>query len=214
MRAFKKYKVWICFVTVILLPVTAFALFRWYEDRIAPLPYFGAGYALESADGPHFSVPSFAFVNEDGQPLDQAFVKGRIWVANYFFVACPSICPKMMADMRAVQIAFSGDDRVRIVSLTVNPEKDTPDQLKAYAVNRRIDLRQWQLGTGDKKALYRFARKGLGITATDGDGGPNDFIHSDRFVLVDQDGHIRGYYDGTSPAEVRQLVSDIRRLEE
>lgn len=120
----------------------------------------------------------------------------------------------MMADMRAVQIAFSGDDRVRIVSLTVNPEQDTPAQLKAYAVKRRIDLRQWQLGTGDKKALYRFARKGLGIAATDGDGGPNDFIHSDRFVLVDQDGHIRGYYDGTSPAEVGELVKDIRRLEE
>ena len=115
--------------------------------------------------------------------------------------------------MQTVQSAFKGDDNVKIISLTVNPEEDTPKQLKEYALKRKIDLRKWQLGTGNKRDLYRFARNGLFITATDGDGGPNDFIHSDKFVLIDRNDHIRGYYDGTSPAEVAQLIKDIRRLE-
>jgi protein SCO1/2 len=201
------------FLAVVLVPTAAFAIFSWYQDRIEPLPYFGAGYTIESGDDHHFSVPMFAFINQDGDSLNDTFVKGKIWVAHYFFIACPSICPKMMADMQTVQSAFKGDDNVKIISLTVNPEEDTPKQLKEYALKRKIDLRKWQLGTGNKRDLYRFARNGLFITATDGDGGPNDFIHSDKFVLIDRNDHIRGYYDGTSPAEVAQLIKDIRRLE-
>ncbi len=213
MRSAHKNKVLFFFLAIVLLPAAAFAIFRWYQDKIEPLPYFGAGYTIESGDDHHFSVPKFAFINQDGDRLNDNFVKGKIWVAHYFFIACPSICPKMMADMQTVQAAFKEDDNVKIISLTVNPEEDTPEQLKGYALKRKIDLGKWQLGTGNKKDLYRFARNGLFITATDGDGGPNDFIHSDKFVLIDRNDHIRGYYEGTSPAEVAKLIKDIRRLE-
>lgn len=205
--------IWPFFVAIVLLPLTAFALARWYNDKIAALPYFGTGYTIENGRDWHYSVPSFSFINQDNDKLTESFVKNKIWVVHYFFIACPSICPKMIANMERVQASFKTDDNIRIVSLTVNPREDTPDRLKAYAVTRKINPSQWQLGTGNKKELYRFARNGLYITATDGDGGPDDFIHSDKFVLVDRNGHIRGYYDGTSPAQVEQLIRDIQRLE-
>jgi len=118
----------------------------------------------------------------------------------------------MMAGMRVVQQAFPDDGQVRMVSLTVDPNHDMPAKLKRYAENKNINLKQWQLGTGDKANLYRFARNGLFITADDGDGGANDFIHSDKIVLIDRENHIRGYYDGTDNDEITRLIKDIRRL--
>ena len=114
--------------------------------------------------------------------------------------------------MRLVQQAFPNDGQVRMVSLTVDPWHDTPAKLKRYAENKNMNLNQWQFGTGQKADLYRFARNGLFITADDGDGGTNDFIHSDKIVLLDRENHILGYYDGTDNDEITKLIKDISRL--
>ncbi len=207
-----KKKVYFWFVIlVVCVPLTAFAIVRYIESNNQNLPYFGENFT-EIKKGEAKKVGSFKFTNQDGKTLDGKFVEGKVWVACFFFTTCPSICPKMISGMGDIQKQYANDDRLRMVSFTVDPGKDTPEVLKEYAKNRNIDLKQWNLLTGDKRDLYRYARKELTLMATDGDGGPQDFIHSDRLVLIDQNNFIRGYYDGTEPGEVKQLISDIKKI--
>jgi protein SCO1/2 len=211
-QRFSARKGWILFlVLVLVLPVSAFAVFKWYDNRLAALPYWGVGYTIQP-DGPYYKVGDFHFTDQDRHVLDAAVVKDKVWVVHYFFASCPSICPRMIGNLQAVQKAYKGNESFRILSLTVDPEHDTCDVLHQYATARAIDTRQWRFGTGSKTDLYRFARKGLFIVATDGDGGPQDFIHSDKLVLIDRQMHIRGYYDGTEASEIKQLIADIKKL--
>jgi protein SCO1/2 len=208
-----KNRVWVLFfVAVIAIPLGAFSAMRWYDNNLATLPYYHQGTSVESESAAHFTVPAFAFVNQDSSALNSNFIKGKVWVINYFFTSCPTICPKIMAAMGEIQKAFPNDGQVGLISLTVDPYHDTPAKLKQYAALKNIDTLHWQLGTGDKTTLYRFARHGLFMTADDGDGGAGDFIHSDKLVLIDRENHIRGYYDGTDTDEVNQLIKDIKRL--
>jgi len=212
MKPFTNRPILLFFLFILIMPLLAFTLFSWYENNVEALPFYHNGTATENASTEHFSVPQFIFVNQDGKELTNKFVKEKVWVINYFFTSCPTICPKMMAGLKLVQQAFPNDEQIRIVSLTVDPSHDTPVRLKRYAQKKNINLNQWQLGTGNQVDLYRFARKGLFITADDGDGGLNDFIHSDKIVLIDRENHIRGYYDGTDKDEILKLIKDIGRL--
>jgi len=212
MKPFKNRVIFLFFLLIVAVPLLAFTVMNWYENNVEELPYYHKGTSTESADAVHFTVPQFTFVNQDSIPLTNSFIRGKVWIINYFFTSCPTICPKMMAGMRLVQQAFPNDAQVRMVSLTVDPWHDTPAKLKRYAKNKNMNLNQWQLGTGQKADLYRFARNGLFITADDGDGGTNDFIHSDKIVLIDRENHIRGYYDGTDNDEITKLIKDISRL--
>ena len=158
------------------------------------------------------SVPGFSFINQEGKTIDSTTIKNKIWVADFFFTSCPSICPKMTEHLKTVQAAFNNSDDVKILSFSVDPERDNPKKLEQYAHTHSIDSNSWSLLTGSKKDLYSYARHGLFIDATDGDGGVEDFIHSDRFVLIDREGHIRGYYDGTSDMDTKLLIADIKTL--
>lgn len=212
MKSITNRPILLFFLFILIIPLLAFTLMNWYENNVGALPYYHNGTATERAGIKHFSVPQFVFVNQEGIPLTNRFVKEKVWVVNYFFTSCPTICPKMMAGLKLVQQAFTNDGQIRIVSLTVDPFHDNPARLKSYAEKKNINLNQWQLGTGNQVDLYRFARKGLFITANDGDGGVNDFIHSDKIVLIDRNNHIRGYYDGTDKDEIIKLIKDIGRL--
>lgn len=194
----------------LLLPAMLFFGWFWYSRSVAPLPYFGANYSISS--NANYTVPAYTGITQDSVPITPEFTKGKIWVANYFYTTCPTICPQMMNNLVAVQQAFEANDDVRMVSFSVNPDYDRPAILKTYASLRGIATGNWQLVTGNKRALYRFAREGLYITATGGDGGSTDFIHSEKLVLIDRDNHIRGYYDGTDTDSVDQLISDMQRL--
>ena len=207
-----KRKVYFWFVTlVICVPLLAFTLVRYVESNNKSLPYYGENFT-EIKENEAKKVGDFEFTNQDNKLLSSDFVEGKVWVACYFFTTCPTICPKMIAGMGDIQQAFPNEDQLRMVSFTVDPDKDTPEVLKEYASIRKINTAQWNLVTGSKKDLYKYARKELTLLATDGDGGPQDFIHSDRLVLIDQNNHIRGYYDGTEPTEVKQLITDIKKL--
>jgi protein SCO1/2 len=185
---------------------------KWY-NHAAKLPYyFDADHKTEKS-APYYAVPDFKFINQNGQIVNQSFVKNKVWIANYFFTSCASTCPVMMANLLNVQKAFAKDSSVRIVSFTVDPERDTAATLLNYAQAHGINTAQWQLATGTKADLYRYARKGLFITASDGDGGADDFIHSSYLVLMDKDNHIRGYYDGTEASEIKILIDDIKKLQ-
>lgn len=161
-------------------------------------------------------VQPFSFVNQEGDTVTLDDVKGKIFVVEYFFTTCKGICPKMNENMSKVYEAFRGNESVMILSHTVDPKKDTVDAMKAYSLRFEADPKQWMFLTGDKKALYDIARNSYLVSASDDTVTidiESDFIHTDRFVLVDQDGYIRGkFYKGTDKDEVQQLIGDIKML--
>lgn len=163
-------------------------------------------------------VQPFRFINQDGKAIDNNEIKGKIWVAEYFFTTCLSICPIMNQEMNRVQKAFANDSEVKIMSFTVDPDTDTPDVLKRYASNHPYVEGQWHFLTGKKEDLYRFARESIFVLSpaeaeNKGDAG-GDFIHTNNFVLIDYAGRIRGYYNGTQSKEVDLLINDINVLKE
>jgi protein SCO1/2 len=159
-------------------------------------------------------VPDFSFTDQDGKVFDQKLTEGKTYVADFFFTTCQSICPGMGKEMMKLANRFSQDNSILFVSHTVDPETDSVAQLKAYASAHAARPGQWYFLTGEKKKLYDMARKGYYVTATEGDGGPDDFVHTQNFVLVDKYRHIRGYYDGTDSTEMEKLYRDLLLLKE
>ena len=154
-------------------------------------------------------IPEFSFINQDGKTVTQADVEGKVYVADYFFTTCQSICPIMSKQLDRVAAAWKKESDFRILSYTVDPETDTPQQLKSYAALYKANTQQWMFLTGEKPALYELARKGYLLDAQEGNGGAEDFIHTQNFALIDRHGRIRGYYDGTDSTEVNNLIKDI-----
>ena len=165
----------------------------------------------EAGDTVYHSVGDFKFINHKGESIVRNDFNNQVYVANFFFATCPEICPKMQNQMRRVQEAYKNTDKLRLISHTVNPVQDTVEALAAYAEELDIYDR-WDLVTGDKKEIYDLARQGYFVTTLDGDGGKSDFIHSDKLVLVDAQGRIRGYYIGLDSVAVDQLIVDIWKL--
>lgn len=187
---------------VFIVPLTAYALLNVYERRWEKLPVYASGQP----------VADFSMTNQDGREVSTALWSNKIVVSNFFFSHCPVVCPKMMANLKRVNISLQGDKEILINSFSVDPERDSVARLKKYADQFGIDTRQWDLLTGQKKDIYKLARNSFMVVATDGDGGPADFIHSDKLVLIDKQKRIRGYYDGTSETETNQLLLDIKKL--
>jgi len=192
--------IYLFLIIVVVVPVTVFGITTWYEQNFKKLPVYGPEKHI---------VGNFRFTNQRNIEVTQADWNGKIIVAGYFFTSCPSICPKVTAQLKRVQ--DYGTKNVMISSFTVDPERDNVERLKEYAEKKGVKT-DWLLLTGDKIALYKFARTDLMIDATDGDGGPGDFIHSEYLVLIDPLRRIRGYYKGTDEAEVNRLIHDINRL--
>jgi protein SCO1/2 len=204
---------WKAFVVLILvLPLLAYTVVNWLENKYSTLPYKGYNEEWVSKENAVALMP-FSFIDQQHKVYNSAAIKGKITVANFFFSSCPTICPDMFRHMKKVSKAYANAGDVKFVSFTVDPEHDSPERLDAYGKLNDIDPAQWKLLTGDKKELYRLARKGFYITATEGDGGPEDFIHSDRLVLIDKEQFIRGYYDGTSDRDIQLLINDIKKLQ-
>jgi len=152
-------------------------------------------------------------LNQDGKVVTQKDVQGKVFVAEYFFTTCQTICPIMNKEMQRVHEIYRKNDKVNILSFTVNPEVDTVEQMKRYANEHKADSESWHFLTGEKSKLYELARKSFFVlkpaeSQNLGDVG-SDFIHTNNFVLIDQEMRIRGYYDGTKKKEVDQLIKDI-----
>lgn len=198
----KKYNIWVFLAVVLLTPMAVFALVKWYERSYTPLPVMGPG---------GHTIANFSLTNQHGGLSTQNEWNNKIVVADFFFTHCPVVCPKMTRSLKEVQRLYLNDKDLLITSFTVDPERDSAGQLAVYA--KKMDINNnWLLLTGDKKELYRLARKSFMITATDGDGGEDDFIHSELLILIDKQRRIRGYYNGTVQAEVEELMADIARL--
>jgi protein SCO1/2 len=158
------------------------------------------------------TIPDVELTAQNGKPFHTNSVKGKIVVTDFFFASCQGPCPRMTNQLTRVQQALRGDTNFRIVSYTVDPARDTANALNEYALRFKADTAQWKFITGDKKKLYDLARYSYFLPVDSGDGGPEDFIHSDQVILLDRDTHIRGYYSGTDSAAIDSLIVDIKTL--
>jgi len=157
-------------------------------------------------------IADFRLINQNGDTITQNDYKDKIYVADFFFTTCPSICPIMTKNMAQIQASILEDDEVMLLSHSVTPKIDSVPQLKKYALKKGVIDEKWNLVTGDKKQIYELARKSYLAAKTDGDGGPYDMIHTENFVLVDKERRIRGFYDGTNEEEVEKLLDDLKIL--
>jgi len=167
--------------------------------------------SLRNVDKFH-RVGSFNLTDQDGNKVTENNFKDKIYITDFFFVTCPTICPKMTKQMDRVYHEFKTNNNIAFLSHTVMPEADSVSVLKEYADEIGVSSDKWKFVTGDRKQIYNLARKTYFAAVTEGDGGPNDFVHTENFVLVDKEKKLRGFYDGTSKKDVDRLITDIYAL--
>lgn len=166
------------------------------------------------------TIPAFQLTDQNGKPFASTSLAGKIFVANFFFTRCGTICPKITSQVSRVSDVFYTDKDVKFISISVDPNFDKPEKLIAYAKRFDADLARWTFLTGDKKAIYPLILKGFHVPLADASEydkavkNPDEtFIHSERLVLVDKSGVIRGFYDGTDKKEVDRLLMEIKVLQ-
>ena len=155
----------------------------------------------------YYGVPAFSLTDSRGQRFSREDVEGKVWVAEFFFTSCPGICPVMMTQMARLAEAYEDEPGVQFVGFSVDPETDTPERMAAYLDRFGGDPERWHLLTGPLETIQMLSEDGFKLSSLD-----SPAQHSGRFVLVDKNGRIRGFYDGTDPAEVDVLRGDIARL--
>jgi len=160
----------------------------------------------------YHKIKDFSMKNQNGETITQEFYNDKIYIADFFFTTCPTICPIMTENMGYVQEKIKNDSDVLLLSFSVTPEIDSVKQLKKYALEKNVIDSKWNLVTGNKKDIYNLARTSYLVAKTNGDGGKYDMIHTENFVLVDKEKRIRGFYDGTNSKEMDQLLNDINIL--
>jgi protein SCO1/2 len=159
-------------------------------------------------------IAPFRLTNQNGKIITQRDYQDKIYVADFFFTTCPTICPKMTENMALIQARILDDSQVKLLSFSVTPQIDSVAQLKRYAIEKEVNDQKWNLVTGDKKEIYTLARKSFLAVKEDGDGGPFDMIHTENFILVDPEKRIRGFYDGTDIKAMEELLQDITTLKQ
>ncbi len=214
---FAKYKLF----GIVLLGLSAVIILLFYNalkpKTILPV-YQPADFNPELVDDSiqyvkkYHTIADFSLINQNGKRITQDDYKDKIYVADFFFTTCPSICPIMTKNMAGIQSRFLHDKEVLLLSHTVTPEIDSVAQLKKYAREEGVVDTKWNLVTGDKKEIYALARKSYLAVKDDGDGGPYDMIHTENFILVDKEKRIRGTYNGTNPEAINELLEDIETL--
>ena len=160
----------------------------------------------------YHTIADFSFTNQNGKTITQKDYEGKIYVADFFFTTCGSICPKMTTNLSDVQKAFANNPEVKLLSFTVFPETDSVPVLKAYAKKNQVNDAKWNLVTGDKKAIYTLARKSYLAVKLGKPSELYDMVHTENFVLVDTKKRVRGFYDGTNKEDIKRLIEDITFL--
>ncbi|RMG59729.1 MAG: SCO family protein [Bacteroidetes bacterium] len=176
-----------------------------------PLPIMGERTVSPSGDTLFHTIPDFTFVDQDSNRVTAATFADKVYVADFFFTTCPSICPKMSQQMVRLHDAFIDRPEVVLLSHSIDPTHDTVAVLREYAQALAVKSHKWHLVTGDEDDIYDMARAYM-VSAMRDENAPGGYVHSGAFILVDKDRRIRGYYDGTKTEEVDQLMADIDRL--
>jgi protein SCO1/2 len=179
--------------------------------KTADLPIFGER-RVEAGDTVYHTIAPFEFVDQDSAIVTNATFKDKIYVADFFFTSCRTICPIMKTQMLRVYEATAAMPDVLIVSHTIDPEYDTVALLHDFAKRLGVDSKRWHFVTGKKDSIYKIAQTSYFSTAMENKTEPDGFIHSGAFLLIDRQGRIRGKYDGTKEDDVDRLVEDIKKL--
>ncbi len=187
------------------------------QDR--PLPIYNpANFNPELVDkslqnkSENHTVLDFSLINQNGENINQDIYKDKIYVTDFFFTRCGSICPIMTDNMAKIQKEFLNDDDIMLLSLSVTPDIDSIPTLRKYADDKGVIDAKWNVTTGNKKHIYELARKSYFAVVEQGDGGLQDFIHTPNFILIDKKKQIRGIYDGTNDDDIKRIIEDIKTL--
>ena len=203
-------------IIILILPTAIYVFLTYGKHNFAHLPYVGP-----QTDSTYHSIPDFAFVNQFNDTISQSDYEGNIYLANFVFTTCPTICPVMTYNMRRVQQKMEQYPNFKILSHTVFPEYDTPEVLLEYANKMEADLSNWNFVTGNREDIYSIANSYF-VNVMEDSTAQGGFLHSEYFILVDKEGRIRardddngnniGVYDGTDDYEVGLLIDDIKVL--
>jgi len=158
-------------------------------------------------------VADFKLLNQNGDTITEADYQDKIYVADFFFTRCLTICPIMTNNMGKLQEVFKNDDDIKFLSHSVTPVMDSVPILRAYADEKGVIDSKWNITTGEKTQIYELARKSYFAVLDEGDGGLQDFIHTENFILIDKKRQIRGFYDGTDNDDIQRLILDIKTLQ-
>lgn len=181
------------------------------NDKVMPpLPIIGQKKIVEG-DTVYHKIPPFNFINQDSISVDNNSLKPYAYISDFFFMSCPSICPKVKKQMLRLYDEYEGNERLKFVSHTLDPKRDTPSRLKQYAQNLGVNTDQWMFLTGDQDEIHDIADEYF-VTAYEDPEAPGGFDHSGKLLLVDTKGHIRAFAEGTDPDDVDDFFSDIDRL--
>ncbi len=191
------------------------------SSRVEYLPFYGDASFTPSwlnPDDPdlvHFHrVSDFQLINQEGEVVTAETFANKIYVVDFFFTTCPGICPRMTNNMALLQDAFLDDPGVLLLSHSVTPDRDSVSVLKGYAESKGVDVKKWQLVTGSQEEIYRLGRNDYFVEEDLGvQKDPNDFLHTENFVLVDPNRHLRGIYNGLNQNDINQLIADIKTLQ-
>ena len=209
-----KIKKVVILVSILLLPSLLYLFLHSGQNNFKRLPYFGPKElpGVNNSDTIFHKIPDFSFINQNGQEISRKDLEGKIYVADFFFATCPTICPQMATHMLEVQNHFY--DRADFAGLahTVKPGHERVNVLKEYSTKVHAIDSIWNFVTGPKEAIYDIAFKGYFVNALPDEIAPGGFLHSQFLILVDKNGHIRGYFDGTSTTEVNSLFDAIEIL--
>lgn len=190
-------------------------------SRVASLPFYE-----DATFTPHWldagsnevkefhKIPDYSLTNQEGETVTPKTFKGKIYVTDFFFTTCPGICPKMTANMSVLQEEFKDDDEILLLSHSVTPKIDSVAALKDYAIAKNVNSSKWHLVTGERKTIYNLGRQAYFVEEDLGEPKTeDDFLHTENFVLIDKNKHIRGIYNGLNKTSVQQLITDIKTLE-
>ncbi|MFN3784695.1 MAG: SCO family protein [Spirosomataceae bacterium] len=212
-------------IALLVVPASVFIFLKVFGENKFNLPYFmpviqdNGEVLISNGDTVFHQIPNFELINQEANTINSGEFKDKIYVVSFFFSRCGTVCPVITRNQKAVQEEFKGNERVKIVSISIDPKFDTPAVLKKYAQENELDLSQWHLLTGEKSYIYDLAIKGFKLPVADASAydstitNPDEtFIHSEKLLLIDNKGFVRGIYDGTSKEEIKRLNVEIKVL--
>jgi protein SCO1/2 len=189
------------------------------SPEISSLPYLGVHETSEQVvegntlvDTQYYQIPPFELIDQDSVLLTEGQVKNKVYVAYFFFTSCPATCPIMTSAMKRVYKMVGADQGFEIIAHTIDPKRDTPEKLKQFAIKNEVEHQNWHFLTGEMDYIYNLGMKGYYLSMGKHDAAPGGYIHSAKFILVDQNRHIRGIYEGTDANEVAQMIEGIQFL--
>ena len=180
------------------------------RPSVDELPYLGEQ-VYEEGKTKYHSIREFEYLDQDSNVVNNDFLSNHIYVADFFFTSCPSICPKVKQQMIKIYKEFENEDRLKLISFTLDPKRDSVERLKRYATNLNVKAPRWHFLTGDKDFTLDLAADFF-VSALEDDDAPGGFDHSGKIILVDRKGHVRSFCEGTDPETLPGFIKDIKRL--